>query len=112
MKDIMYEQNGGIGLLHFSGDSSENCADKLRQGFMVLFESTDYVVVNFTKATELDIGCLNLFCTAHRIFTRCNKRLMLAGRVPKVFRARDESGRPLRPSCCVSECREGCLWNG
>jgi anti-anti-sigma regulatory factor len=112
MKDFVFEQTGGIGLLHFFGDLSENYADKLRQGFMVSFESADYVVVNFTKVTGFDAGCFSLFCAANRIFSRCNKRLFLVGLTPKVSETENAFGRTVRPTFCVSECREGCLWKG
>src|SRR5574340_982497 len=111
MTDFRFEQSEGIGLLHFSGELTENCADKLRQGFLISFESADYVVVNFTKVTRFDSGCFKLFCSAYRIFTRCNKRLLLIGLGSQVFRTKDASGWPEGLSHCVLECHGGCLWH-
>jgi anti-anti-sigma factor len=112
MKDFRFEQTGGIGLLHFSGELTVEDTEKLRQCFMVSFKSADYVVVNFANVTGFDSGCFKFFCSAYRIFMNYNKRLFLVGLGPKVFRGDNAGGRPEHHSHCVSECHDGCLWRG
>ncbi len=110
MTDFVFEQTGGIGLLHLSGELNKDGVEKLRQGFMVSFSSADYVVVNLKDVTCLDAGCLRLFCSAHRIFTRCSKRLFLVGLSPQVFGTDDAAGWPEARPHCDAGCRDGCLW--
>ena len=112
MTDFRFKQTGGIGLLDFYGELTVQDAEKLRQGFIASFERSDYVVVNLKNVSSLDTSCFGLFCSAYRIFIRCNKRLFLTGLGPKIFRVKEVEGRPERPFHCVSECRDGCLWNG
>ena len=112
MTDFRFERTGRIGLLHLYGELTESCVDTLQQGFMVSFENSDYVVVNFANVTGFDASCFKLFCSAYRIFTKFNKRLLLIGLGPKVFKAKDTKDHPECRSHCVPECRDGCLFSG
>jgi anti-anti-sigma regulatory factor len=112
MTDFKFERTGGIGLLHFSGEVTVEDSENLRKGFLVSFESSDHVVLNFTNVTKLDAGCFKIFCSAYRIFTRCNKQLSIIGLGPKVFRATDAQVLPECGSHCIPEYHDGCLWSG
>jgi anti-anti-sigma regulatory factor len=112
MSDFIFERAGGIGLLVFSGDLTARDAKKLQRSFMVSFESVDYLVVNLKNVSALDASCFGLFCTAHRIFARCNKRLLLVGLRTQDCGAGDPRSRPARFSQCDAKCGTGCLWNG
>ncbi|MHB8882399.1 MAG: STAS domain-containing protein [Thermodesulfovibrionales bacterium] len=110
MSDLIFEQTGGIGLLHLSGEWGSEGVEKLRQGFMVSFRSADHVVVDLRDVTGLDAGCFRLFCSAYRVFTSSSKRLLLVGLSPRVFSANDAADRPQQGSHCDALCLNGCLW--
>lgn len=111
MTDFSFEQAGHIGLLHFSGDLTEQCVERLRQGFIASLEHSDFVVVNLRNVTGLDARCFRLFCTAYRIFSGCNKRLFLLSQDQNVFSYMDNADKVDRYANCVSKCRDGCLWS-
>lgn len=111
MADFIFERTGEIGLLIFSGELTEQAAEKLRQGLMTSFESVDYLVVNLTNVSNIDTSCFGMLCTAHRVFTTCNKRILLVGLSPEVRRIRRSAVRPERLSRCVSQCGKSCLWS-
>lgn len=110
MSDLIFEQTGGIGLLHLSGEWGSEGVEKLRQGFMVSFRSADHVVVDLRDVTGLDAGCFRLFCSAYRVFTSSSKRLLLIGLSPQIFGAHDAADRPEQGSHCDALCLNGCLW--
>jgi anti-anti-sigma regulatory factor len=109
MADFVFERAGGIGVLNFFGSLTDECVTGLQQGLMISLENADYVVVDFRNVTGLDICCLRMFCSAHQISMRSNKRLVLTGLRPEVFGGARESAL-LQDSECASECQESCLW--
>jgi len=109
--DYRFEQTGQIGLLHFSGELTEHCVEKLRQGFIASMERSDFVVVNLRNVTGLDAQCFRLFCTAYRIFCECNKRLLLVSQNLSVSRYLNVIDNVEPYAHCASKCRDGCLWS-
>jgi anti-anti-sigma regulatory factor len=109
MADFVFEREGGIGVLNFFGALTGESAAGLQQGLMISLENADYVIVDFRNVTGLDTSCLRLFCSAHQISLRSNKRLLLTGLRPEVFCGVGGVGL-LNHSGCVSECLESCLW--
>jgi anti-anti-sigma regulatory factor len=111
MTDVTFHQKGGLGLLVLSGELTAHDTAKLQQGFLVSFESVDYLVVDLRNVSALDTSCFGLFCTAHRIFTRCSKRFIIVGLRRQLCRPDNAGDRPERPCQRASQCGTGCLWN-
>jgi anti-anti-sigma regulatory factor len=109
MADFVFEREGGIGVLNFFGALTGESVSGLQQGLMISLENADYVIVDFRNVTGMDACCLRLFCSAHQISLRSNKRLLLTGLRPEVFCGVGNAGS-LHHSGCVSECLESCLW--
>lgn len=109
MIDFVFERAGGVGLLNFSGSLTTEGIARLQQGLMISLENADYVVVNFENVTGVDIRCLRMFCSAHQISLRSNKRLVLTGLSREVLGGTGESAL-LRHPDCASECQESCVW--
>ncbi len=111
MAEYSFRQSSHIGLLNLSGALTKDCFETLRQGFLVSFEHSDYVIVDLRHVTGLDAECLSLFCAANRILTGRNKRLFLVSPDPKVSGVIEDARRSEYSFRCDEKCRDGCLWN-
>jgi anti-anti-sigma regulatory factor len=109
MTDFMFERIGGVGMLDFAGDLTNERVEKLQHGLIVSLENADCVVVNLRRVTSLDEGCFQLLCSANRTFASRNKKLFLVGLRPHVFYQNGVSV-PQRQGVACEECNATCLW--
>ncbi len=104
-----FEKKGSVGTLKCEGSLGADRAQTLKDALMVSIDNADHVVVNCGKVKTIDSHCIQIFCAAHRIAVRADKKLMITGIDP------DFSPSPQEISdLCLSRsaigCNESCIW--
>ena len=109
---IEYEQSGNTGVLTLAGELSIEKAQDLKNTLLECKDKGSHVEVKLDKATDIDLACLQVLCSAHRIFDSENKVLCLCAGASESFR---QSARRLgfvRPRACDLNPVTGCLFGG
>ncbi len=104
-----FEKNGSIGILKCEGSLDADRAQTLQDALMVSIDNADHVVINCGEVKTIDSHCIQIFCTAHRIAVRADKKLMITGIAPDLSPSPQEIG-----DLCLSRsaigCNESCIW--
>jgi anti-anti-sigma regulatory factor len=86
MMDFRVQRPGELGILVFEGDLTVERSDELKCALMQSINCVNHVVFDLDGVTEVDLPCLRLFCSAHRIASALSKRTTLFGRCPRAFK--------------------------
>ncbi len=105
-----FERSGSKGVLTFDGQLTLKYAGEIRAAFVKALIDADQVAIDLGNATEADLSCLQLLCSAHRTSLKLNKRLNFVGSLPKHFREAAEAAGYSRSSGCTKDCEQSCLW--
>jgi len=110
MVEFAFHRAGNVGILTFAGRLTLETEAKLREVLMMSLENADYVLVNFTDVVAVDDLCLRVFCSAHRVSMRYNRRFEVIGIGPEVLkRESGKCGGLCRPGV-EPDCSENCFW--
>jgi anti-anti-sigma regulatory factor len=91
--DMQYEENGEVGIYHFSGMLTADQEDDLKLLLMKALYSTDRAVVNLKDVTNIDQSCLTLLNKAYCTSIRLKSPIIITG-IPQEYTDR------------IFECRE------
>ncbi len=105
-----FERSGSRGVLTFDGELTLKHANEIRTAFIKALIDGDQVEIDLGNATEADLSCLQLLCSAHRTSLKLNKRLNFIGSLPRHFREAAEAAGYSRSSGCTKDCEQSCLW--
>lgn len=105
-----FEKSGNVGILNCEGTLSADRAGELKDALMVCIENSDHVVVDCKKVRSIDTQCVQIFCVAHRISVRANKKFSVAGMRSDIFSASDEEINFICASRSSLGCNKTCLW--
>ncbi len=109
MIDFKMEDSGNIGVLTMDGELTIQCADELKTVLIRSLDNVEHVVLNFKEVTEMDLSCLQLFCSACRTSAGLNKRLTLTGNHPEAFKRAIRNAGYSCHICCVFDSNKSCL---
>lgn len=110
MIDFKVEQSNGVEVLVVEGDLTIRHANELKAILMKSLNGLDLLALNFEKATEVDLSCLQLLCSAHRTAVRSGRRLILTrDRSEALKRAIEDAGYS-RQRGCVLDRDSSCFW--
>jgi anti-anti-sigma regulatory factor len=108
--DLRVQGEGPAGVLHLNGDLTINRADELRGALMGALETVEHLVINFEAVGDVDLTCLQLLCSAHRMLTLREKGLTLAGTGRESMLRAAENAGFMKHRGCVHDANKGCLW--
>lgn len=104
-----FEKNGSMGLLKCEGGLDADRAQTLKDALMVCIDNADHIVVNCGEVNTIDSHCIQIFCTAHRMAVRANKKLIITGMAPDLAPSQQDI-----INLCLSRsaigCNETCIW--
>lgn len=104
-----FEKKGAVGTLKCKGGLDADQVQTLRDALMVCIDNADHVVVNCGGVKVIDSQCIQIFCTAHRMAVRADKKLIITGMDPDLIPTPQEIN-----NLCLSHssigCNETCLW--
>jgi anti-anti-sigma regulatory factor len=107
--DLQREISGSE-TLRLEGELTIQHAGQLKEKLLQAFAETEALSLDLEGATEVDIACLQLLCSAHKTFLAANKELKTIGTIATPFqRAVDDSGYR-RKTGCHSDPERDCLW--
>lgn len=110
MQTATLDQTGKKGVLTLSGDLTIRHADELRTALIKAIISTDELTIDCSGAGSVDLAFLQLLCSAHRTFTRLNKRVSLTECRPEVLQIAVREAGFVRSRGCSLDRQNSCLW--
>jgi ABC-type transporter Mla MlaB component len=100
----------GKTVISLGGDLTLSYVEEMRKIFMKALVNADLVSLQFENVGEVDLSCLQLFCSAHRSAVRLKKRIVLAGDAPQALKDAAEAAGYARQKGCRLDCDNTCLW--
>ena len=96
--------------LKLAGDLKIERAGELRDTLLRAFEGTGDLLVDVTGVNEVDVACLQVFCSAHRSFLKAGRLLAFESTPPPEFsKTLAEAGFGRERGCTLNRTRT-CLW--
>ena len=112
MINFIEKEGGEVGVVKLEGDITVQQADELKQCLMQALGSVAKVYVDSSKASCIDLSCLQLLCAAHRAATRMEKSFQLAEPVTGQFRCLADTAGFTRHTGCRLDITKTCIWVG
>jgi len=78
--------------------------------FLDAYQKTNHVNIHFNSLADIDLNGLQLFCSAHRTFSKVNKKLNIDLTNAPIFRKKAKKIGLIRHQGCHLEQSENCLW--
>jgi len=104
-----FDKNGPVIVMTCVGSLNPDSAQTLKDALLVGIENSDNLVVNCERLDTIDSQCIQIFCTAHRIAVRADKKLMITGMPADLTPSPKEIG-----NICLSQsvigCNKTCIW--
>lgn len=86
------EQPAGIGVLTFEGSLGIQDNEELKSNFVNALHTVDKVILNVKNIYDIDISCLELFCSAHRTSVKLQKTLSFSDSISGLRKGSGRSG--------------------
>jgi ABC-type transporter Mla MlaB component len=103
------EQPAGIGMLTLEGSFSIQDLGELKSNFITALRAAEKVFVNVEGVSDVDISCLELFCSVHRTAVRLRKTVTFSS-IPVSFSKAVNDGGFARHVGCRLDSNKSCLW--
>lgn len=104
-----FAKNGPVIVMTCVGSLDADSAQTLKNALLVGIENADNLVVNCERVDSIDSQCIQIFCTAHRLAVRADKKLMITGIASDLNPSQHEIS-----SLCMSRsvigCNKSCIW--
>ncbi len=107
---ITYRESNNQGTLKLEGDITLAQAEELRMLLIKSIINVDDLKVEFGDVHDVDLSCLQLFCSVHRSAVRMNKRVAFSGPRPEIFDKVVRDAGYVRSTGCHLDCFGSCLW--
>jgi len=103
-------ESDNTAILTLNGELTVARAEELRAMLISALENADSITVRFKDITDVDISCLQLFCSAHRSAIDLNKSLTVNREGCEIFRHAAETAGFSRKKGCLLDFEDSCLW--
>jgi ABC-type transporter Mla MlaB component len=104
-------QPDNTGKLVLTGDLTIQQVADLRGVMLGALQQVDFLTLDMSGVTDIDVPCLQLLCSAHRTFFRSGKNIEIqAGRPEAVSGAMQAAG--YSPHVCGTSESMSCFWKG
>jgi anti-anti-sigma regulatory factor len=104
------ELEGCAASIELQGDLTVSNASQMRNILLQAFNGSDTLVISFGDISEIDLTCLQLLCSAHRMSIKLRKKLLFASDLPDVFRLAVADCGFKRHVGCVMDKQQSCIW--
>lgn len=84
----------------------------LKNMLIEAFSRKDHVVLDLKGVTEVDLACLQLFCSAHRTSLEMHKQMTLESGQSEAFQQAVRDGGFTPSACSHKDPHQSCLWIG
>lgn len=106
------EWQGNIKVVTLEGDLTIQRACELKERLLDALRSSSHTLVDLSRATSVDLSCLQVLCSAHRTSLKLGKELNIGDGYSEEFKKAVNDFGYKRNRSCVKDCDAGCLWVG
>jgi anti-anti-sigma regulatory factor len=99
-------------ILKLEGRWTVERANELKQALIEASRNGDHLVIDVADLEEADLCFLQLFCSAHRTFSRLGKHVALQEKKSESFKRLVRDAGFKRELGCQNAQRASCLWIG
>lgn len=110
MANSKKKKSGDVRTLVLEGDLTIQRAAEIKKAFDGSFDGVKKLVLNLEKVDEIDLSCLQIFCSAHRTSAKMEKELVIDGECPEVLKKVIESAGFTRQTGCSKDYQKSCFW--
>lgn len=110
MINFNIEQPGDVGVLKLEGSFGIQDIEELKSSLVRALQTVDKVFVDIKNVSDVDISCLELFCSVHRTSVSLQKTLAFSSTISEPFRKVVSEGGFKRHVGCVLDVYKTCLW--
>ena len=104
------EQSDEKKILNLEGDLTIMHAAELKKILQKAVDNSQCVELNLENVTNVDLSCLQLFCSAHRTSLKLNRTISIHSNPPEVLKeAARDAGFQLNKGC-KHDSDDSCLW--
>jgi ABC-type transporter Mla MlaB component len=107
---LQVEESDNFGIVTLDGELTADRADELRVFLRWALGHVNHVALNMKNVTAVDVSCLQLLCTAHRMALMWKKRLTPDGGWTEPFRRAAEAAGASHCDECLADRERGCDW--
>ena len=79
MTDCITEDKVGVKIIRFTGDLTISRAHEVKLALFESLEGAERIEVDLSSVEEVDLACLQLFCSAHRTSGKLGKSFSIGG---------------------------------
>jgi anti-anti-sigma regulatory factor len=105
-----FKQSGNKGFITLEGDLTLPNAEALKGICIKALLDADDVSIAMENVQNVDLSCLQLFCSAHRSAVRIKKHFAFSGSPPPAMRNAAKAAGYARLKGCKLDCEKSCLW--
>lgn len=110
--EATFDVSGTTGAVQLSGSLTVPYAAQLKNILMQSLANAETVIVTLSDIDEIDLSCIQLLCSAHRMSVKMNKRLLFGGELPESFRSAVGRSGFRRHVGCTLDTQKSCVWVG
>jgi ABC-type transporter Mla MlaB component len=99
MLDMNVSKNSDNTVVTVKGDLTVNNSRALYEKIVSLFDETDSLEIDVSKAENVDMTFLQLICCCHREFVKANKDFRISGVKDKIYSKSDNLGYTRHKGC-------------
>lgn len=104
------KRSGNRTTLTLGGELTLIHADALKETLLVSLQEGGDVTVRFEKVIDMDLSCLQLFCSAHRTAAGAGQRLIMDIEDAELFHRIRSAAGFIRERGCTDKTGDTCLW--
>jgi anti-anti-sigma regulatory factor len=109
MMSTSFELSGETGILAVSDELTIEYAAELKTAITDALAASAHLVIDMTRATTIDLCCLQLLCSAHRAAVKEGKTFSILSGGEGFVESIREAGY-LRHVGCMTNSGHDCLW--
>jgi ABC-type transporter Mla MlaB component len=108
--ELLFEGPDDEGTITLKGDLVIQHASRLGKVLLETLETNQRMCLRLEELKEIDLSCLQVFCSAHRTAVALQKEMSIAGKWPEALGfAAEEAGFTKGMPCTIAKTTK-CLW--
>lgn len=110
MKTFMIQIVEGKATMAICGSVTIQNISEFKENLLRIQDMSDDIAIDLEGLREADVACMQMLCAAHRTWLQMNKRLSIAGPIPKAFaKFLEDFGYRTEGGCRLYR-NHPCLW--
>ncbi len=99
-------------VLTFDGPLSIEHCSKLKEILISTMEQADAIIIDFENITDLDLSCIQIFCSASKSAEVHEKQLTIKENNSEVVNQNIENSGFIKDGKCIQKFCSNCFWTG